>query len=671
MKISSWGKYFRVESKNIAIADFGHGVTPVGSQSSYNNINENRKSIKSKKDLFKISMKNDDFFLECSASCTIAEIIENLSTEGLFPMVVPGTKNVTIGGAIAANIHGKNHHNAGSFCDSVEEIKMKLRDGSILNIKKDDDEMFDICGCFGLVGLILSAKIKLKKIGNLNSFISRKIISSSLKESMYLLSKNEDDEYNVCWLNTTPFKKENIGEGVYMAGTWVNTKENSYIIENKLNIPILPSFVLNNISLRFLNIVHFFSEKIKINLKKERFEDFNTFLFPLDKYNNWDNAYGKKGMLQCQIVTANSESLSEDLLEKILILIYEKKAVSFITILKKFGNKKNSAFFNKGLNFQQENGYTLAMDFPATNENLNIIRRIENLTFKLGGNIYLAKNPNSNSAEKILYSKERKDWFKQITNKYNIQKKDYPDFFRNKVNFLEKIVIIGANSTIVQDILLETDIFEYSEILFTTSTGTLKNRKEIFKRNKNKKSKIIKLDLRDESFLKDKDFLNFLQESDFLLLGSGILDSKASIDDVFKINQYSLISIVQKYIEKTNFYKKNICFLSSVTTMRGKKSTLAYSASKRAVELFLEGLELEENIDIYVPRLGFVDTKMTKGMELPNILTSKSKIVAKQIENMILKNKTGIRTLSKRWILAEMILKHLPKKIWKKIDERK
>ncbi len=669
MKISSWGNYFITSCNKIKEKDFGHGVTPVGNQCSYNNINANKKVVFCKNKKFEIEDFGKDKFLKCSTAYSLKEVIDRIKKEDCFLPVVPGTKNISIGGAIASNVHGKNHHIDGSFCDHVEEITVKLRTGEIKKISKNDDAFYDFCGCFGITGLILEARIKLLKLNGSNCFTVKKRISSSLKDSIYLLDKNNNDAYNVCWINTTPKSKENIGEGVYMAGNFANDE---IIKENKrrIKIPMLPSWALNNFSLTFLNRIHFFSEKMKVAKKKNAKEDFDTFLFPLDAYSNWDNAYGKKGMMQFQFVTSSNKETSVILLEKVLTLIYERKAVSFITVLKKFGNKRQSCFFNKGLNFQIEDGYTLAMDFPGSNRNLLLMKEIAKLVEQYNGNIYLAKNINSDTISKIVNSQQRKNWFIHANKKYKLERGDYPDFFRKKINFMENIIVIGANSTIVQKMLLETELFNNANLLLTTSTGKINNFDKIKQKFKNCKIETMKVNLLSTKDLEDSVFHYYLKKADFLLLGSGVLDKKESIKNVFKINQEASINIIEAFINNKTFFKKNICFLSSVTTMRGKKSTLAYSASKRAVEMFLEGLEFDENVDVYIPRLGFVETKMTEGMKLPKLLTKTPSAVAKTITNNILNKKTGIKTLSKRWIIVEAILKRLPKNIWKKIDER-
>jgi len=644
MKITSWGNLFKKNIEEVSLDNISD-ASVVGNQRSYNNIAFGNKIVFNRKN----GMKIDDDILTVDSGALMEDVIEYCLKYNYFPYVTPGTKKVSIGGCVAANVHGKSHHVYGSFCDHIVEMLVLKRDGSKQTLTRDNEEFFDHCGGFGIPGIVLKIKMKVMDIGNNKSFKTRHLSIDSIREAMYLLEVS-DKEYTVAWINTSSKN----GAGFVIEGDWGDQEALSS--KKKINIPVLPSFILNNkYVFSILNHLQYFKMKME-NMHKDAVS-IDEFLFPLDKFNNWDNAYGEKGMMQCQIVTDGAHYA---LIEDIYSMIKDCPYKPFITVLKKFGGYKVSDFYGKSLNFQKEDGFTLAIDLPVNKTTLKLVSDIENLTKNNNGGIYLAKNPHSSKTKELI----NKDFFE----KYSI---DHMDYFKSKTEARTKIVVVGSNSTIFKDMLLKTDflknIAKGAEFILASKDKTVDD--DV----KNIESlgflvKSVKMDLTNGNSVNN--FLKYLEDANMLIIAAGLLDQDAKEeDDVIKVNQTSPLKIINKFI-KNNQTHQEIVYMSSVTSMRGKASTINYSASKRFMEMYLEGLMMSNvNLSVYIPRFGFVNTNMTKNMDLPKSLTISSVKAAEFTSSMIKNEKTGLRTQSVKWIVLEATFKLLPYSLWKKIDK--
>jgi len=327
----------------------------------------------------KISTKKKE--IECTSNFSIKELLPIILKEQFFLNVTPGTQYVTIGGAIASDIHGKNHHKDGSFCDYVSEIKMLLANGKIIKCSKTKNKklFFSICGGMGLTGIILSAKIQLLKIPS--NFIKETIIkSTSLKETLNYFKQYNQKKYLVSWIDTNA-KKGNLGRGIIYIGEHIEYKNDSLVKHNSLKIPFnFPNFFLNNFFLKLLSKIYFLK-----NLKfKERIVELKKYFYPLDNIENWNKIYGVLGFVQIQILLRNQNAAIN--LKKIILFFQKKNQVSFVSTLKKMGKK------NKNLLSFPDNGYTITFDVK-NNANLVIFHyELEKILKKMNAKFYLTKD---------------------------------------------------------------------------------------------------------------------------------------------------------------------------------------------------------------------------------------------------------------------------------------
>ena len=340
-------------------------------------IGEKIISIRDFEKKIKIDYKNK--ILHCSANCTMGEINEVLIKKNFFFKVTPGTKFVTIGGAIASDIHGKNHHLEGSMSETIKEIELLLSNKKIIKCSKfkNKDIFKATTGGMGLTGVILSAKIKLKKIKS-EYIYERKIVSNNLKETIDHFEKYRNWEYIVSWIDMSA-KNLSLGRGITYLGKHTNNK----IIEKNRDRTFkifFPSFFLNNFFLKIYNKLFFHISKIN----KEREIHLNQYFYPLDKIKNWNNLYGKKGFIQVQVLLKNKNVLKN--LTRLIEFFQINKKYSFVTSLKKLGKKNNNY-----LSFP-EYGYTIAMDIKYSNDIEKFHNKLENELKKINAKLYLTKD---------------------------------------------------------------------------------------------------------------------------------------------------------------------------------------------------------------------------------------------------------------------------------------
>ena len=259
--------------------------------------------------------------------------------------VVPGTSFVTVGGAISNDIHGKNHHNAGSFGNFVEEIEILTSTNSILKCSRNiNSELFyATIGGLGLTGLIVSAKIRLKKIESqfIESSTRRFFSFDEYLELNNLFSSKY--EYTVSWVDFQFHKKNNKVRGVYIYGNHMTNsmKKEKKVRNFNFNFPVkLPFSLVNNFTLRILNEIYFFLNKNK----KLKIQHYRSFFFPLDSIKNWNKAYGTKGFFQYQFVV--SDDKAKGVLNEIYNSLKSYNQRVCLGVLKTFGSIKSGGLLS-------------------------------------------------------------------------------------------------------------------------------------------------------------------------------------------------------------------------------------------------------------------------------------------------------------------------------------
>lgn len=340
-----------------------------------------------------ISFDRLNGIIECESGVLLSDILEITVPQGYFLYVTPGTKFISVGGAIASDVHGKNHHAEGCFSEYVLEFDLMTENGTVLKCSREEnqDKFWASIGGMGLTGIILSAKIKLKNIET--AYIRQESIkAANLDEIFKLFDESEDWTYNVAWIDCLQKDPKHIGRSILMRGEHAlkaelpkSLQQNALRLKKKFmpTVPFyFPGFVLNNLSVKLFNLLYWSKQQKK---EVHNFIDYETFFYPLDAVNDWNKIYGKGGFIQYQMVIPKDRG--REGMEKILKTIAESGNGSFLAVLKLFG-KNNPQAYNS---FPME-GYTLALDFKVNSKLKKLVDKLDDIVEEFGGRIYLTKD---------------------------------------------------------------------------------------------------------------------------------------------------------------------------------------------------------------------------------------------------------------------------------------
>ena len=357
-------------------------LIPYGNGRSYGDSALSTNIINVKPHNYFIDFNKESGLLHIQTGVLLSEILEVFVPRGWFLKVTPGTKLITVGGAIASDVHGKNHHIEGCFSECVQEFSIMFANGEIVTCsKKSTPELFRAtCGGMGLTGVILDAKIYLKKINS--QYIDQTTIKTkNLKETFEAFEAYQHLPYSVAWIDCLA-KGDKIGKCLLMTGDFLDDRALDYKKKKQLSIPFnFPSFALNNWSVRVFNWLYYGKSKDGVSKQKV---DIDTFFYPLDAIGHWNRIYGKNGFTQYQFILPKERSYQG--LEEILRAISKSGKGSFLAVLKLYG-KANENY----LSFPIE-GYSLALDFKIEKGLFELLDRLDEIVVKYQGRIYLTKD---------------------------------------------------------------------------------------------------------------------------------------------------------------------------------------------------------------------------------------------------------------------------------------
>ncbi len=329
--------------------------------------------------------------LVCQAGVSLADIITTLAPRGWFPVVNPGTKYVTVGGAIANDIHGKGHHRDGSFARYVRSFTILLADGRVLTASREEhaDLFWANFGGLGLLGVILTVALQLERIET--TYYAQKAIRVGGLDHMLeaLRAYDQHYRYSVAWINPQA-KHQRLGEGVLTVGNQAvrdglprKLRQQPLLVHDnpRLQVPFfLPNFSLNPLTLTVLNQLIF-----RMQNSSNPISHYDKFLFPLDFVHHWNRGYGARGFVQYQFVVPTESAAA---IHPILQTIAASQCLPFLNVLKKMGPRTHPG---APLSFPQE-GFTLAIDFPVTKHLPALAQTLDRMVLEAGGRVYLGKD---------------------------------------------------------------------------------------------------------------------------------------------------------------------------------------------------------------------------------------------------------------------------------------
>jgi len=323
--------------------------------------------------------------LTAEAGITLAQILDFAVPRGFFLPVTPGTKYVTLGGAIANDIHGKNHHLAGTFGNHVTQFELVRSNGNhmLCSPRENPDYYAATIGGMGLTGIITWAQVRLKPI------VSRMVDYQGIQfhgidEFLDLTQRSANIEYTVSWVDVTSTGK-NFCRGIFMQGDHSQVPAPlTPSAKPKLALPFeFPGFALNGATVSAFNTL-FFNKQIKSRVSA--LQDYEPFFYPLDKVLHWNRMYGKSGLLQFQYVIPWEHAREGTV--AILREVAKSGLASFLAVLKAFGDVESP-----GLMSFPKPGITLALDFPIKPEkSFALFDRLAEMTREFGGRLYPAKD---------------------------------------------------------------------------------------------------------------------------------------------------------------------------------------------------------------------------------------------------------------------------------------
>lgn len=321
--------------------------------------------------------------LVCEAGVLLRDIQRLAIPCGWILPVTPGTQLITVGGAIANDVHGKNHHVLGSFGDHVQRLKLIRTDGETIDCgpRSQPDWFAATIGGLGLTGVIIEAEIQLRRVAG--PWLATETVPYANLDEFFRLADDSEAgwEHTVSWIDCI---SGGGGRGIFMRGNPAAVGPCAESKGGKLTMPIVPPISLvNPLTLRPFNMAYFHLKKLKAGLAVAHYE---SFFYPLDNLLKWNRMYGPKGFYQYQSVVPRK--VGRDATQAMLGEIVRSGEGSFLAVLKTFGDRQAPGM----LSFPQA-GVTLALDFPNKGDKtLKLFERLDAIVREAAGRIYLAKD---------------------------------------------------------------------------------------------------------------------------------------------------------------------------------------------------------------------------------------------------------------------------------------
>ena len=327
--------------------------------------------------------------LECEAGVSLETIIKTFLPRGWFIAVTPGTKFVTVGGAIANDVHGKNHHSDGSFSDFVDSFTLLIPTGEVLTCSRDEnaDVFWATVGGIGLTGFILTARIRLLPVETAYAKTDY-LRARNLDELLAILVERDTGyRYSVAWIDCLATGSR-MGRGVVMLGEHAMTDDlppgivDPYSVNKPiaLGVPIdFPPIALNPVSIRAFNEAFYAINPTSLG----KLVDYDRYFYPLDSIRDWNRIYGSRGFTQYQFIVPPDAAEG---LTTIIRRLSDAKQASFLAVLKRCGDG------NPGLLSFPMPGWMLALDIPMTPGLPSFLRELDRIVLDYGGRLYFAKD---------------------------------------------------------------------------------------------------------------------------------------------------------------------------------------------------------------------------------------------------------------------------------------
>lgn len=328
--------------------------------------------------------------ISAQAGLTLGAIIDMALPRGWFPPVTPGTKFVTLGGAVANDVHGKNHHVMGTFGRHVKRLSLFRTDQGLIECSPQENaELFNATvGGLGLTGIVLSVELQLRRVNS--AYVDQRSIKFGGLDDFFALSEVHDarHEYAVAWVDCLATGKQ-AGRGHYIVGDHADDGRLQIASPKPKTMPIDPPFSLvNSTSLRAFNTLYYHRQQ---SVVVDARVGYDPFFYPLDKLLHWNRMYGRSGFQQYQCVVPSSES--RDAIRAVLAEIARSGSGSFLAVLKRCGDVPSPGLLSFPLP-----GVSLALDFAQSGLDSKLFAKLDALVHEAGGRLYPAKDAHMSAA---------------------------------------------------------------------------------------------------------------------------------------------------------------------------------------------------------------------------------------------------------------------------------
>jgi len=355
--------------------------------------------------------------VSCEAAVTFAEIIDVLMPRGFFLPISPGTKHISVGGAIAADVHGKNHHRDGTVSSQLVDFRLLTGGGRVLTCSRDEnpDLFWATLGGMGLTGAILQARLRVRPVET--AYVRQQVRRCrDLDDALArMLGEDRDFEYAVAWIDCLA-RGRSLGRSVLMRANPAGVDDlaekdrpSPHAVQPPwpLRVPFdLPSIALNSVNMRIFNQGFWLAHP-----ERDLVTNIQSYFYPLDQVHQWNRVYGRRGVLQYQLVLPLETC--HDGLVAILERVSKSHRASFLAVLKSTGPANQSP-----LSFPIE-GASLALDFPNRGNDLfELLDDLDRIVLERGGRVYLAKDARL-SAEHFREMYPELPRFQEVKAKYD------------------------------------------------------------------------------------------------------------------------------------------------------------------------------------------------------------------------------------------------------------
>lgn len=403
MQLHNWGKYPLTDTQLYPLSSYqaaksalqqlsGQALIPRGNGRCYGD-SALQQMVLSTLQLNKLLQLDEKAaIVRLQAGVLLEDLLSVIVPKGFFLPVIPGTRLITIGGAIAANVHGKNHHCVGAFGRYVQSFKLLTADGQVLLCSKTENETFfkNSIGGMGTTGIILEATLQLSSIETAY-YQQQSYPATSLPHLIELFEEHQSQPYLVAWIDGLA-PADQLGRGALHTGKPCTKAElNAHVMADplkihppaRLSIPrFVPSWLLQPIVLRLNNAFYRWNNRKPVRQTKH----YASFFFPLDAIKHWNNLYGKRGLLQYQFVLPLASA--QEGIKTILASIHASGLCPYLVVLKKMGESSPHA---AATDFPMP-GYSLAVDFKYSAKVLDLLHQLDEIVIQHRGRVYLTKD---------------------------------------------------------------------------------------------------------------------------------------------------------------------------------------------------------------------------------------------------------------------------------------